>query len=85
MSKNNSPTYEIFGITKRESTTTSDGGKEKRSYWTRLGVGFTNKDESVNLKFDYLPANGAKIQLRKWRMKTEESPVSEMPTELTTE
>jgi hypothetical protein len=34
-----------------------------RSYWVRVGVGFTNKDGSLNLKLDAIPTNGS-LQVR---------------------
>lgn len=33
------------------------------THWTKLGVGFPNKDDSINLYLDGFPANG-KLQLR---------------------
>ena len=35
------------------------------TYWSRLGIAHTNKDESINIYLDTLPMNG-KIQLREW-------------------
>ena len=31
-------------------------GDDKKSFWTRIGTAFQNKDGSWNLRFDYLPA-----------------------------
>lgn len=41
-------------------------GDEKKTYWTRIGVAFENRDGSWNLRFDFLPANmnGTTVQLR---------------------
>jgi hypothetical protein len=41
-------------------------GDEKKTWWTKIGIAFQNKDNSWNLRFDYLPANFAEttIQLR---------------------
>ncbi len=36
-----------------------------KSYWTRIGVGFVNRDGSMNLKLDALPVNG-NLQGRDW-------------------
>jgi hypothetical protein len=36
-----------------------------RSIWVRIGVGFTNRDGSLNLKLDALPINGS-LQVREW-------------------
>jgi len=43
-------------------------GGEKKAWWTKIGVGFQNKDGSWNLRFDYLPARLAEttIQLREF-------------------
>jgi hypothetical protein len=37
--------------------------KDGSTYWMRVGTGFPNKDDSVNLYLDVLPAN-QKLQLR---------------------
>lgn len=40
-------------------------GDDKKSFWTRVGVAFENRDGSCNLRFDYFPtAAGTTIQLR---------------------
>jgi hypothetical protein len=41
-------------------------GDNKKSYWTRIGVAFENRDHSFNLRFDYFPAHldRTTIQLR---------------------
>jgi hypothetical protein len=41
-------------------------GENKKTWWTKIGVAFPNKDGSWNLRFDYLPARLADttIQLR---------------------
>jgi hypothetical protein len=36
-----------------------------RSYWVRVGTGFTNKDGSLNLRLDAIPTNGT-LQVRDW-------------------
>ena len=36
-----------------------------KSFWTRIGVGFVNKDGSMNLRLDAIPINGT-IQVRDW-------------------
>jgi hypothetical protein len=36
-----------------------------RSIWVRVGVGFTNRDGSLNLKLDAIPVNGT-LQVREW-------------------
>jgi hypothetical protein len=42
----------------------SAGGSTK-TYWTRVGVGFVNRDGSINLRLDAIPINGA-LQVREW-------------------
>lgn len=40
-------------------------GDNKKSYWTRIGIAFENKDGSYNMLFDYFPTNPrSTIQLR---------------------
>jgi len=36
-----------------------------KSFWVRIGAGFTNRDGSMNLHLDALPING-KLQVREW-------------------
>ncbi len=36
-----------------------------KSYWVRVGVGFTNRDGSVTLRLDAIPVNGT-LQVREW-------------------
>ena len=36
-----------------------------RSIWVRVGVGFTNRDGSLNLRLDAVPVNGT-LQVREW-------------------
>jgi hypothetical protein len=44
---------------------TPSGGGATKSYWTRVGVGFVNRDASITLKLDALPINGT-LQVREW-------------------
>lgn len=39
-----------------------------KSYWVKVGVGFVNKDTSLNLKLDAIPVNGT-LQVRDWEPK----------------
>ncbi|MCC6643955.1 MAG: hypothetical protein IT374_00065 [Polyangiaceae bacterium] len=39
-------------------------GGEKKAIWTRVGVGFVNRDGSINVQLEALPLNGGKLQLR---------------------
>jgi hypothetical protein len=41
-----------------------DRGQGK-SIWVRVGVGFTNRDGSLNLRLDAIPVNGT-LQVREW-------------------
>ena len=59
---NNTPTFRIFNV--------RDRGEGKKASWTEIGVGFENKDGSVNLVFNCLPVDG-KSQLRKIEQKEE--------------
>jgi hypothetical protein len=36
-----------------------------KSFWTRVGVGFVNRDGSMNLRLDAIPVNGT-LQVRDW-------------------
>lgn len=40
-------------------------GKNGKTYWRQYGVGFVNKDNSINLYLDGWPSNG-KLQVRDW-------------------
>ncbi|MFO0677318.1 MAG: hypothetical protein U0169_12355 [Polyangiaceae bacterium] len=65
---------QAFGT--NDATPTNGHGKMKivytivernngRSFWTRVGVAFTNADGSMNLKLDAVPVNGT-LQVREW-------------------
>jgi len=58
-------TMEILGVVNR--------GEGKKSYWTRIGTAYKNRDGSLNLRFNYLPADLANttIQVREPRAKAE--------------
>ncbi|MCC6523793.1 MAG: hypothetical protein IT373_14140 [Polyangiaceae bacterium] len=47
------PTKTAYALTERA----------ERTYWTRVGVAYTNKDGSVTVKLDALPVSGV-IQIR---------------------
>jgi hypothetical protein len=36
-----------------------------KSFWTRVGIGFVNRDGSLNLRLDAIPTNGT-LQVRDW-------------------
>jgi hypothetical protein len=46
-------------------------GEDKRTFWTKIGVAYRNKDDSYNLRFEYLPTDLANttIQLRDFKEK----------------
>lgn len=50
----------VYAITERNS----------RSFWTRIGVAFTNSDGSINVKLDSVPING-ELQIREYVPKDE--------------
>lgn len=41
-----------------------------KSYWNRIGVAFTNRDGSLNVKLDAIPTNGA-IHIRDYEPRDE--------------
>lgn len=48
MANGNSTSHkEIFGIVRRE-------GQDK-GHWVRIGTAFVNRDDSLTLKFDFMP------------------------------
>lgn len=49
-------------------------GEEKKTFWTRIGVAFENRDGSYNLRFDFIPARveNTTIQLRDFDAKEKE-------------
>ena len=40
-------------------------GKDNKTYWMRMGIGFVNQDNSINIWLDGLPING-RLQVREW-------------------
>ena len=44
---------------------TSQAGGPAKTYWTRVGIGFVNRDGSINLRLDAIPINGV-LQVREW-------------------
>ncbi|HEX3342970.1 MAG TPA: hypothetical protein VHS09_00305 [Polyangiaceae bacterium] len=49
----------VWTITER----TSNGAT--KSFWTKVGVGFVNRDGSISLRLDCIPISGA-LQVREW-------------------
>jgi len=50
-------------------------GDDKKTYWTRIGVAFENRDGSWNLRFDFLPARPGEttVQLRDFEAKDKDA------------
>lgn len=48
----------VYVITKRD----------EKSFWNRIGVAFTNKDGSINVRLDALPVSG-EMQIRDYEPK----------------
>jgi hypothetical protein len=44
--------------------------RNDKTYWTRIGVAFTNKDGSINVKLDALPTSGT-LQIRDYEARDE--------------
>jgi len=49
-------------------------GDDKKTFWTRIGVAFENRDGSYNLRFDFIPArlDATTVQLRDFEAKERE-------------
>jgi len=39
------------------------GGPEGKDRWTKIGIGFVNRDNSINVVLDAIPLNG-RLQIR---------------------
>jgi len=44
--------------------------RNDKAYWTRIGVAFTNRDGSLNVKLDALPTGGT-LQIRDYEPREE--------------
>jgi hypothetical protein len=53
-------------------------GAGPKSYWTRVGVGFVNRDGSITLRLDALPVNGT-LQVREWEPQERRQDLGEAP------
>ena len=53
------------GITLKDVFTINERaqGEDKTSHWTRVGIGFVNRDNSINVVLDAIPVNG-RLQIR---------------------
>ncbi len=58
----NSKRYEVFNIIEK--------GEGQKSFWMRIGVAFTNRDGSLDVRLDALPLNG-RLQIREPRERDE--------------
>lgn len=59
---------DVYMITERENS-------PDKAFWTRVGVGFVNRDNSINIILDALPVNG-RLHLRD-RRKSKETQTEE--------
>ncbi|MDQ2642654.1 MAG: hypothetical protein M3020_02475 [Myxococcota bacterium] len=53
MNSKNNETKAVFALTERD----------EKTYWTRIGAAFANKDGSITLQLDALPVSG-RLQVR---------------------
>jgi hypothetical protein len=53
MNDRNTETKNVYAITERG----------EKSFWTKIGVAFTNKDASITIQLDALPVSG-RLQIR---------------------
>lgn len=54
----------VFVVTERDG----------QSFWTRVGAAFPNKDGSINVLLDALPASSGKLQIRDEEVGDEREP-----------
>ena len=57
--------------------TVVDRGPGKQ-FWTRVGVGFINRDGSINVRLDAIPLNGT-LQVRDWQEPQDRRPDLQEP------
>ncbi len=58
---------DVFAVTERESGT--EGAKK---WWTKVGIGFVNRDDSISVVLDALPLTG-RLYIRDRRPNTHET------------
>lgn len=51
------------GITLKDVYAISERGEGQKERWTRVGIGFVNRDNSINVVLDAIPLNG-RFQIR---------------------
>ena len=59
-------------------------GGEDKNRWVRIGIGFVNGDQSINVKLDATPVNG-ELHIRDYRPRPWQSQNGESRTTGTTE
>jgi hypothetical protein len=52
--------------------------RNEKQFWNRIGVGFTNKDGSINVKLDAVPVTG-QLQIRDYEPRDESDPARRAP------
>ncbi|HMI83375.1 MAG TPA: hypothetical protein VK550_04730 [Polyangiaceae bacterium] len=52
--------------------------RNDKTYWNRIGVAFTNKDGSINVKLDALPTSGT-LQIRDYEPREEADEMNGVP------
>ena len=52
-----------------------------RTLWIRVGIGFVNRDDSINLYLDALPVSG-QLQVRQYRRRDDAAPNAPEPLAL---
>lgn len=63
-----------MGQTLKDVFVISERSGEEKDHWTRIGVAFVNRDNSLNVVLDAVPITGRlHIRDRKVRQKTEQS------------
>lgn len=62
---------DVFSIAEKES---SSG--ETRHRWTPIGIGFVNRDNSINVILDAIPLNG-RLQIRDRKPKNQQPEINE--------
>ena len=50
----------------------------ERSYWTKIGVAYVNRDGSLNVKLEAVPVNGT-MQVRDWTPREEQAGSEDHP------
>lgn len=58
---------DVYTIAERESPS-----GETKDRWTRVGIGFVNRDDSINVVLDAIPLNG-RLQIRDRKPKNKPS------------